>query len=127
MKNKVSLKFRWADLAVVSVALLIATAVFFLSLPKTSSARLFAEIKLNGELLASLPLDTDTDYTVSGDYLNIIRIRDGAAFFLSSDCPNNDCVRLGKLNATGELAVCLPNGVTVEIVGGSTSVDAIAG
>ncbi len=127
MKNKVSLKFKLGDIAVIAAAILIALSVFLFFLPKATPTRLFAEIKQNGVLIASLPLDTDTEYTITDNYVNTIKIEDHSAFFFFSDCPNNDCVRLGKLNKAGDIAVCLPNGVTLQIVGATPEIDAIAG
>lgn len=127
MKSKLSLKFKWRDALIIAAALLLAAAVFLLTLPKNTEGRLFAEITQNGKLLASLPLDTDAEYIVNGNYENTVTIADGSAFFSSSNCPNEDCVHTGKLTKAGQLAVCLPNGVTVRIVGENADVDAIAG
>ena len=127
MKSKLSLKFKLRDAIVIAAALLLAAAVFLLTLPKDADGRLFAEITQNGKLLASLPLDTDAEYVVNGDYENVVTIVDGGAFFKYSTCPNKECVHTGKLTKAGQLAVCLPNGVTVRIVGESSDVDAIAG
>ena len=127
MKSNLSLKFKWRDALIIAAALLLAAAVFLLTLPKGADGRLFAEISRNGEVVASLPLDTDAEYVVNGDYENVVTIADGGAFFSSSNCPNEDCVHTGRLTKAGQLAVCLPNGVTVRIVGEEADVDAIAG
>lgn len=127
MKSNLSLKFKWRDALIIAAALLLAAAVFLLTLPKGADGRLFAEISRNGEVVASLPLDTDAEYVVNGDYENVVTIADGGAFFGSSNCPNEDCVHTGRLTKAGQLAVCLPNGVTVRIVGEEADVDAIAG
>ena len=127
MKSKLSLNFRWRDALVIAAALLLAAAVFLLTLPKSAEGRLFAEITQNGRLLASLPLDTDAEYVVNGDYENTVTISEGSAYFSSSTCPNEDCVHTGRLTKAGQLAVCLPNGVTLRIVGGDGDVDAVAG
>ena len=127
MKSNLSLKFKWRDALIIAAALLLAAAVFLLTLPKGADGRLFAEISRNGEVVASLPLDTDAEYVVNGDYENVVTIADGSAFFSNSNCPNEDCVHTGRLTKAGQLAVCLPNGVTVRIVGEEADVDAIAG
>ncbi len=127
MKTKLSLKFKARDAFVIAAALLIAAAVFLLTLPKANEGRLYAEISRNGEVLASLPLDADAEYTVNGDYENVVTIANGSAFFSSATCPNEDCVHAGRLTKAGQLAVCLPNGVTLRIVGAEADVDAIAG
>lgn len=127
MKNSISIKFKWGDVIIIAAVLCIAAAVFFVFLPKNSDKPLFAEIRQNGTTLASLPLDKDTEYSVNGSYTNLIKIENGKVFFLFSDCPNNDCVNMGKLEKHGDIAVCLPNGVSVEIVGGDSEIDAVAG
>ena len=127
MKSKLSLKFKRRDAIVIAAALLIAAAVFLLTLPKAGGDRLYAEISRGGEVLATLPLDTDAEYIVNGDYENVVTNADGGAFFSSSNCPNEDCVHAGRLTKAGQLAVCLPNGVTLRIVGAEADVDAIAG
>ena len=127
MKSKLSLQFKKRDFIIIAAALLLAAAVFLFFLPKGETGRLYAEISKNGEVIASLPLDTDAEYVVNGDYENVVTIADGSAFFSSSNCPNEDCVHTGKLTKAGQLAVCLPNGVTLRIVGGEGDVDAIAG
>ncbi|MBO4584805.1 MAG: NusG domain II-containing protein [Clostridia bacterium] len=127
MKSKLSLQFKKRDFIIIAAALLLAAAVFLFFLPKGETGRLYAEISKNGEVIASLPLDTDAEYVVNGDYENVVTISDGSAFFSSSNCPNEDCVHTGKLTKAGQLAVCLPNGVTLRIVGGEGDVDAIAG
>ena len=127
MKSKLSLQFKKRDLIIIAAALLIAAGVFLLFLPKGDTGRLYAEISRNGEVLATLPLDEDAEYIVNGLYENTVTIEDGSAFFRKSDCPNEDCVHTGKLTKAGQLAVCLPNGVTLRIIGGDGDVDAIAG
>lgn len=41
---------------------------------------------------------------------------DGSIAFASSDCPDQVCVRTGRLSAPGQFAACLPNGLYVKIV-----------
>ena len=127
MKNKLKLKFSKYDLIIIAAALIAAAAVFLLTVPKSAEGRLFAEVTQNGDVLYSLPLDTDTERVIGGDYENTLVIKDGTVCFSSATCPNGDCVRTGTLSKAGQLAVCLPNGVAVRIVGGTPDVDAIAG
>ena len=127
MKNKLKLKFSKYDLVIIAAALIAAAAVFLLTLPKGAEGKLFAEVTQNGELLWSLPLDTDTERIIGGEYENTLVIKDGTVRFSSATCPNGDCVRSGTLSKAGQLAVCLPNGVAVRIVGAAPDVDAVAG
>ncbi len=47
----------------------------------------------------------------------VIRIDNGKVYFESNDCSTRECVHKGKLSIEGEVAVCLPKGIFVEIVG----------
>jgi hypothetical protein len=47
-----------------------------------------------------------------------IRIADGAARFVASPCRNKVCVHRGWLRHGGDAAACLPNRVSLSLVGG---------
>ena len=82
-------------------------------------------IQQNGVLLYEGSLHTDTIIEAGGAFHNTIEISGGAVRFAASDCPGQDCVRLGPASA-GALA-CAPNGVIVSLGSGSRGeVDSIA-
>lgn len=56
---------------------------------------------------------------------NIIEIKDGQVRFIEAPCQNKVCIRSGWLRHDGETASCLPNGVSVSVVGRSERFDAI--
>ena len=72
------------------------------------------EIYHNSELVCTLPLDEDDTVTVNGVE---ITVRSGVAFVSKSDCPDGHCMDFGELKKGGDSAVCLPNRVTVTVVG----------
>lgn len=49
---------------------------------------------------------------------NVIRIENGAVFMEEADCPDQVCVKQGAVSKNGEMIICLPNDVFVEIRGG---------
>lgn len=64
-----------------------------------------------------LPLNQDTTKTVTTDLgTNLIEIKDGRVRVEEADCPNQDCVHQGWVDAAGEQIVCLPHKLTVDIV-----------
>lgn len=64
-----------------------------------------------------LPLNQDTTKTVTTDLgTNLIEIKDGRVRVEEADCPNQDCVHQGWIDAAGEQIVCLPHKLTVDIV-----------
>lgn len=57
---------------------------------------------------------------------SVIQIQAGRARFTDSPCRNRICIHSGWHEHNGEAAACAPNGVSIELVGGSEAIDAIA-
>ncbi len=102
--------FRFYDIILI-VALLVACGAFVL-MPKSKGNEV--QIKVDGEVMATLPLDTDTKYSVKGV---TVRVRNGKAWIEKSDCADKTCVNTGVLENEGDTAVCLPNKVAVTVMG----------
>ena len=67
-----------------------------------------------------LPLSQNTTKSVTTDLgTNLIEIKDGRVHVEEADCPNQDCVHQGRIDAAGEQIVCLPHKLTVDIVDAS--------
>ncbi|MBI3772239.1 MAG: NusG domain II-containing protein [Gammaproteobacteria bacterium] len=56
---------------------------------------------------------------------SIIEIHDGQVRFIESPCLNKQCIHSGWLRRSGEIAACLPNGVSVQVTGQNKPYDAI--
>lgn len=56
---------------------------------------------------------------------SIIEIRDGQVRFIDSPCTNKQCIQSGWLHRPGEIAACLPNGISVQVIGQNEIYDAI--
>ncbi|MDO8915695.1 MAG: NusG domain II-containing protein [Coriobacteriia bacterium] len=54
-----------------------------------------------------------------------LRVRDGAVSVLDAPCPDRLCVHQGQVCAAGAALVCVPNGVSVRVGGGSDALDAV--
>lgn len=76
-----------------------------------------------------LPLDEDVTLTVTTDLgTNVVEVRDGRVRVREADCPHQDCVEQGWIDAAGQEIVCLPHRLYVEVVGADASdVDLTAG
>lgn len=80
-------------------------------------------IMVNGELYQTAELYTDAEISVNGT--NTVVIHDGEVYMESADCPDQLCVKQGKIHDAGRDIVCLPNRVVVSVSKEST-VDAIS-
>ena len=85
-----------------------------------------AVVRLNGEIVARYSLAEEGIRPLNGGS-NVLVIRDGAAYMESADCPDQICVRQGRISRTGEVITCLPNRLTVTVEGGSAEIDMLSG
>lgn len=82
-------------------------------------------VKVNGESVASFSLAKDGVYSLNGG-TNVLCIQEGKAFLTSADCPDHLCVKQGKISKNGQTITCLPNRLTVTVVGGEEDIVDIA-
>ena len=74
------------------------------------------EITVNGTLFKTLPLNTDTSYTIqTKDGINHLEIKDGFVNITEADCPDKLCVHQKAISRQGETLVCLPHKTVVSI------------
>lgn len=50
-----------------------------------------------------------------GEYSNIITIKNREVYMKSSDCPDQICVKQGKIKKQGESIICLPHKLVIRI------------
>ena len=76
-------------------------------------------ITVNGEKkIYSLQEDQRIEIKEKNGHYNLIVIHSGEVSMLEADCPNQVCVKHKKISKNGEMIVCLPNEVFVQIEGG---------
>lgn len=84
-----------------------------------------AEVILNGEVIRTIPLSEDCEFTVkSNEGYNIVTVKNGAVSVTEADCPDKVCVRTGAISGGAVPIVCLPHKLEIRIVGGSAEIDA---
>lgn len=115
--------------AVLVLVLLAVAGLLFLGTGRGAGA--VAEVVLDGDVIARLPLGTDQEYAVPANPQVRLQVRDGRCGFVHSDCPDQICVHAGFLGDGGQTAACLPNRVLMRIVeedtGGANRPDTVAG
>jgi hypothetical protein len=74
------------------------------------------QITVDGTVIKTFPLHTDTSYTIQTDSgKNILKIKNGSAVITEADCPDKLCVQQKKISQQGETLVCLPHKVIVSV------------
>lgn len=123
------LRPRWGDLLVVAVVVLLAGLSLAAWLHRASGTPETVQVWQNGTLIREVPLWSDVEFTVEGDYTNTVRVEYGRVAVVESDCPTQVCVHTGWCRYTGQTIVCLPNGVEIRLVGGDSGpdIDAVTG
>ena len=117
--------FNKSDYIFAAIPLFAVLIVIFAFLGGDTAAE--AHIIIGGGTVKTVALGADGVFSVP-EYPNIaFEIRNGAAAFISSDCPDRICVRTGFIRHGGQFAACLPNGVVLRIaVKNSRDADTVA-
>ncbi len=85
-----------------------------------------AGIWVGGELTTIVPLDRPHTLRVQGHLgESVLEVGTRGIHFLSSPCQGKVCIRHGWLEQSGGLLACLPNRVSVQILGRERRFDAI--
>ncbi len=85
-----------------------------------------AIIRSGGKIFREVTLAHDTEISVPGPLgTSIVAIRNHQARIASDPSPRQYCVRQGWLKNAGEIAICLPNEVSVELSGGDKKYDSL--
>ncbi|MFM2407965.1 MAG: hypothetical protein RL358_707 [Pseudomonadota bacterium] len=124
MSNSLRRAIKLGDYLVIVLA---ALSVLFLSLKIWSGAAAErAVIRSGGKIFLDVSLSKDQQISVPGHLgTSIISIEKHRARISSDPSPRQYCVRQGWLQQAGEIALCLPNQVSVELVGRDKKFDSL--
>lgn len=124
--NPVVLRKR--DFLLAFVVLAAALLIFLALTPK--SGDLTAVVEQGGQVLYRIPLrEVQSSYTiqVEGEFPAVLLIDPDGVSFQSATCPDQVCVRTGKLIRAGQAAACLPARLTLRLEGAERQVDGYTG
>lgn len=126
MNDKIRLK---RDIILVLVMLAVAMMALLIINYGVKKKGTYAVVKVDGQELYKLELDKDTTIDVAGYQggLNRIEVKTGKVSMTEADCPDELCVKTGKISRTGETIVCLPHRVVIEIKStqGGNTIDSV--
>ena len=77
---------------------------------------MYAQIIYNNEVIKTVSLSENLEFSVEQAPEVIFEIKDNRIHFKYSDCPDKVCVNTGYISSAGQLAVCLPNKLSLKIV-----------
>lgn len=86
-----------------------------------------AIIRSGGKVFREVPLSRDQRIEVPGPLgTSVIAIEKRRARIISDPSPRQYCVRQGWLQQSGEIAICLPNEVSIELTGSRKKYDSLS-
>lgn len=86
-----------------------------------------AIIRSGGKIFRELPLSRNFELDVPGPLgFSKIAIHNHQARIASDPSPRQYCVRQGWLKHAGEVAICLPNQVSIELTGNNKRYDSLS-
>ena len=119
-------KMKWGDFVIIGAVLLLAGAMVSFFAAMSSGDTLYDDVWKDDKLIERVELTDTTDRTIDLDGHNVIVLSGKTAVMQSADCPDQVCVRTGRLTRAGQVAVCLPHRVILKLTGTSTDgIDAI--
>ncbi|TCD46240.1 NusG domain II-containing protein [Streptococcus sp. X16XC17] len=118
-------QFRPFDYILIGLAVLLsftpAVVTAFTANQTPSGSQLVAVVKINGEIVDKWSLDPQhsknqevTYYPNEGQY-NIVQIKDGAIRVREDNSPDQIAVNTGWISKKGQILVCLPHQLIIEI------------
>ncbi len=76
-------------------------------------------VTIDGKLYGAFALSEDREEDIDTQYgHNHLSIRDGSAQVTEADCPDHLCMHQGRISENGEMNVCLPHRLIVEVISG---------
>lgn len=111
------MRVKKTDIILLSVIGILAVLSFFAFRPKELQDKGKVSISVNAKEGKVLDLAEDTVYVYENDkgYTNTISISGGKVRMTDANCPDQLCVHQGVIAKDGEMIVCLPHGLVVEI------------
>lgn len=118
-----------ADIIIIIIVIIISLGIGIgrLVIINNKYDKKYAEIKVKGKLYKKVDL-SDINHEeiikISTDLgENTVIIKNGGAYIIEANCPDKLCVKSGFIDEVGEVVVCLPHELVIEIKGKKEPVD----
>ena len=86
----------------------------------------YLEIYKNNEILATYSLNQQITKTISGAKGETkITINNGKVRFSSAPCAKKYCIHQGWINKASQIIICIPNKISISILGSNKNYDSI--
>ena len=106
------------DIFIIVFVVSLSLIIFFIPRHKSSIAIIKTpdkEMRVNLSIARDIPLHLKNGYM-------LIRVKNGKIRVVESTCPLKLCVKRGWIDKVGEMIVCVPNRVSIEIIRGKKGI-----
>lgn len=84
------------------------------------------QVNFQGKTYGNFSLFQDKKISLVGkEGESMIEIKNGQARFKSAPCKNKYCVQQGWIGFTGQILICIPNEISIEILGKTKAYDSL--
>ena len=121
LQNQKPLIGDWLVIAISIVAVIVLFQQFWSFAPASQ-----LKIRQGSKVMGIYDLSQTRELHIKGPIgESIIVINNGQARFKQSPCPNQYCVHQGWLSHAGQVAICLPNQVSLQLLGAKNTYDSL--
>lgn len=86
----------------------------------------FVKVSNSQRVVEQKSLAADQQFAVAGDLgQSTLEVKQGKVRFVDSPCRAKVCIHAGWIHSSGQILACVPNGVLVELGGGTSEFDSI--
>ena len=110
------------DMVMIGLALAVGILLYFFLRPGDTPG-LTARITVRGYPDMYVDLGVDQEFHLPQNPHVLFQVVDGSISFSKSDCPDQVCIRMGPQSRVGQSAACLPNRVSILILGEADGID----
>lgn len=117
MTNTIMTNKTKKDLLLIAVILAISAAGFAVNYFINQKPAIYLEVSVDGQVLQVLPLNQDTDLIIEGvnGGFNHLIVQNGSTWIDDASCPDKICIHQGHVSLTGQMIVCLPNRIIIQV------------
>ena len=95
--------------------LILGCVLWFIFRPSDADEQAMVRITVDGQMYGEYPLDKNQEIHIFDT--NVCVIENGSVRMKSADCPDQICVKTKPIHTRAASIICLPNKVSVEIIG----------
>lgn len=109
---------RKKDLLLITLILVIAVVGLLINFYIQKEPSTYLTISIDQTIVETLDLSKDTELLLETDQggSNRLIVKDGMAWISEASCPDHVCIHQGKIQLSGQMIVCLPNRVVIQVV-----------